>query len=121
MRISYGITRSVLLIGKYAFKFPSVRNGHQIFLEGLLANWKERQFYKSGKGYFTRLNGSPLLAKSYFCLWFGLCSIQERVQVKTNDLTELEIKDFEGITTDTKPINFGYNYFWELVCLDYPS
>lgn len=127
MKIAHGITRTVFLIGGLAFKFPSVRNGTLNFIEGMRANYKERQFYLWEVAKFKAMPKIERdyyfipLAKSYFCGWLGLFSIQERVKVKKNPLTEQELKRFEGITTETKPVNFGYNSDWSLVCLDYPS
>jgi len=114
--MKHGITRSVILIGSYAFKFPSVRNGMQMFLEGMLANWKERAFYKQNKTYYK-----GRIAESYFCFWFGLLSIQEKLEVSHSELTGDEIEFFNGICTETKPVNFGYDWFGRFKCLDYPS
>lgn len=116
MKIEHGITRSVLLIGPLAFKFPSVKNGHKMFLEGMLANWKEREFYRVGNDYYK-----GLLAKSFFCSWLGLVSIQERVTINTDVIDSEKAKWFNGVSTDLKPMNFGYNKNGHLVSLDYPS
>jgi len=43
-RLAYGCTRTVLLIGNFAFKFPSVFEW-RLFLLGLLANMQERLFW----------------------------------------------------------------------------
>jgi len=43
-----GITRRVVLVGRYAIKVPRVRYGWKLFLCGLLANMQEAQFSKSG-------------------------------------------------------------------------
>lgn len=42
-RIAYGATRTVWLIGPWAFKFPSMVEW-RLFLLGLLANMQERKF-----------------------------------------------------------------------------
>jgi hypothetical protein len=46
-RIAYGVTRTVLLIGPWAFKFPSMVEW-RLFLLGLLANMQERTFSRVG-------------------------------------------------------------------------
>ena len=43
-----GATRSAILIGGYAFKFPCVVHGWRNFLRGLIANAMEREWWKSG-------------------------------------------------------------------------
>lgn len=37
----HGVTREVLLVGRYAFKFPKVTCGWKMFLQGLLCNMQE--------------------------------------------------------------------------------
>lgn len=46
-RIAYGCTRTVLLIGSWVIKIPSVVEW-RLFLYGLLANIQERRFSKTG-------------------------------------------------------------------------
>lgn len=43
-----GATRSVLLLHRWAIKFPSVTHGYRAFLHGLLANHREREFSRMG-------------------------------------------------------------------------
>lgn len=43
-----GITREVILIGRYALKVPKLIYGWRLFLCGLLANMQEAEFGKSG-------------------------------------------------------------------------
>ncbi len=45
MKIKYGTTRTVILIGKYAFKFPTIVEW-RLFLYGLLGNMQERKFWQ---------------------------------------------------------------------------
>lgn len=42
-----GMTREVILIGPWAIKIPSFRNG-KLFLTGMLANMQEREFSHTG-------------------------------------------------------------------------
>ena len=44
MGIRHGTTRTVLLIGRWAIKFPSAVEW-RLFLQGLLGNLQERQFW----------------------------------------------------------------------------
>ncbi|MES2323237.1 MAG: hypothetical protein V4633_13315 [Pseudomonadota bacterium] len=46
-RFAYGTTRTVLLVGKYAVKFPATVEW-RLFLLGLLANMQERKFSRCG-------------------------------------------------------------------------
>lgn len=43
-----GTTRSVILVGRFAFKFPCVVHGWRNFLRGLIANSMERMWWRSG-------------------------------------------------------------------------
>lgn len=43
-----GATRVVILVGRWAVKFPQVRYGWRNFLFGLLANMQERTFARAG-------------------------------------------------------------------------
>lgn len=42
--VRHGVTRSVIIGPKRAYKFPSVRNGWRLFLCGLLANLSEKEW-----------------------------------------------------------------------------
>jgi hypothetical protein len=110
-----GVTRIVILIGKFAIKIPNFTYSHLHFLNGCYANWSERHFCK------RKINSIKHLAiPSYFCSWFGLIQIQARAEPKLCHLTKQEIKDYEGVHNgDYKKENFGY-YEGKLVCLDYP-
>lgn len=70
MHIARGLTRTVLLVGNYAIKFPTLRSA-EYFLCGLLGNVLEhRRWHES--------NNDPRLAKVYYCAPFGIFSIQKR-------------------------------------------
>lgn len=43
----HGATRTVILVGGLAFKFPSLAYGWRPFLRGLLANMQERDWWHS--------------------------------------------------------------------------
>ena len=114
-----GITRNVILIGKYAFKFPTLHS-HIHFLNGCYANYSERRFYKNFKGvYVSDEDLTSKVAPSLFCSYFGLLQIQRRLTPLTRDLTPTEVELFKGVCTDIKKENFGY-LNGKLLCLDYP-
>lgn len=114
--INKGCTRLVFLIGKYAIKIPNFTYSHHHFLIGCKSNWYERELYKMSKG----LDYRNLMCKSYFCSWFGLIQIQERVKELDRDLTEDEIITYKDICkSDIKKENFGIDSKGNLVCIDY--
>jgi hypothetical protein len=108
-----GITRIVILIGKYAIKIPNFRYSMLHFLQGCYSNWNERQFYKN------LTENKDMVCPCYYCTWFGLISLYKRCNPKLEDLTEQEIKNYSLFHNgDYKKENFGY-YNNKLVCLDY--
>lgn len=75
MVLCYGTTRTVLLIGKYALKFPSC-SSWKLFLHGLLANMQEKSFSSMG---------IPELAPVVFSIWGGFLVVMPRAEVKSFD------------------------------------
>jgi hypothetical protein len=118
MKTSKGVTRLVLLVGKYAIKFPNFTYSHLHFLNGCYDNWSERQYCKTYKK-CKDIDFIQKVSLTLFCFWFGLLSIQKRVEVLTRDLTEIEKEYFKEQSTDTHRQNFGY-LNGVLVCVDYP-
>jgi hypothetical protein len=111
-----GVTRLVFVFDNFVIKIPNFSVQHSHFLAGCYANFKERCYWKSWKGY------PPLqdrVVPTLFCSCFGLFQIQARAAILNNDasLNDHEIEYF-SFTTDTKPSNFGY-YKNRLVCVDY--
>lgn len=121
MKIQYGCSRFVLLIGKYAVKLPQLSYTHQSFLTGCKDNWTERLLYKLWKDPNNLVHSKhKSLAPSIFCSWFGLIQIQKRVIPLDRELTRKERKYFRPICgRDNKKENFGI-YQERLVCVDYP-
>lgn len=108
-----GCTRIVLLVGKFAIKIPNFSYCHRHFLQGCLANWKEREYSKL-------FPDCPKVNKALFCSWFGLVSIQKRVEVLERHLTKEEVEYFKDVCpTDIKNDNFGI-LKGKVVCIDYP-
>ena len=111
-----GITRIVICIGKYAFKIPNFRYSHKHFLQGCLANAKERDYFKNHK---YKGGMVDYVSPSLFCSTFGLIQIQYRCFPKKEDLTKKEKEFFKPLCgLDNKKENSGY-YKNKLVCLDY--
>lgn len=75
MKWCHGSTRSVLLIGKYAIKFPTVKHWRN-FLQGILCNDTEFSF--------SHLD-SPLLAPVLWCSWGSIVIVMPRAEVKGYD------------------------------------
>lgn len=121
MIFANGMTRNVIIIGNYAFKFPTFKS-HSLFLNGCYSNNREREFCKRWEGFISdsdEFNLYLLVAPSIWCSWFGLIQIQKRVEILKRDLTEKELESLSRITTERKHINFGI-YKGRLVCVDYP-
>ena len=120
MDYKIGITRFVFLIGSFAIKIPRfslkmTNYGHSNFLQGCLANWKERMNYI----YFKSIPEiQPLMVPSIWCSWFGLIQVQRRAEPLRRELTKVEANIMSKICTDLKSVNFGI-YEGNLVCLDY--
>lgn len=107
--MAHGVTRSVLLIGPYALKFPSVRYGWGKFLQGLLSNMCERQFKPLAAKY--------RLAPIVFGVPGGWLTVQRRCESLTDDEWE-QIGDWNGMDCDFKRENFG-TLEGHVVLLDY--
>lgn len=108
-----GCTRIVFRLGKYVIKIPNFLVEHRHGLQGMYANWSERQTTKRYGSYY-RDKISPTIYSS----WFGLFSIQRQVEELTRHLTEDEVEYFKDLTSDIKMQNFGY-LEGKLVCIDY--
>ncbi|ASK29710.1 hypothetical protein CEY12_06150 [Chryseobacterium sp. T16E-39] len=118
MKISYkGLTRTVILVGRFAFKFPTVQLSHYEFLRGCCDNWKERSNYK----YIRKHQKEHLenISPSYFCFLFGLLQIQARCEEFESEPSK-EQKEFffHYCKNDCKKDNLGW-YNGKVVCLDY--
>ncbi len=114
--IKRGITRIVILIGNYAFKIPNFKYQHNHFLKGCYCNWNERYYTKQSKGYIGEGFFSKI-APTLFCSWFGLISIQKRVEILTEDLTDEQWEEMKEFI-ECKKENYGY-LNGKLVCVDY--
>lgn len=115
-----GVTRTVILVGKYAIKLPCLHQNYEMFIEGIRANMAE--------GRFVNFSSDAPLAKTFYSNRFGLLNIQERVRPVRNkrlfipELCVLCAKGFlpeDFYRNDPKPENFGYNSKNVLVKIDY--
>lgn len=115
--IRTGITRTVILTRKRAYKFPTLRYGWDKFLRGLLSNMQEMRF-------------SPLSAHFKLCpvLWAipgGWLTVMPRCAPLTDEewasiehLWEPGASDWNGLSCDFKRDNLG-TLDGEIVLLDY--
>lgn len=116
VRTDGGITRAVLLIGRYAIKAPRVRYGWDKFLLGLLSNMQE--------GRFSVLAKEFALAPTVFSLPGGWLNIQRRCDPLTDaEWDEVEARcgqdrNWGDMSCDFKRDNFG-TIDGQIVLLDY--
>lgn len=80
-----GISRTVILVGPWAFKFPTLRYGWAKFLAGLLANMQETAFSKPGW---------PELCPVKLSVPGGFLVVMPRVRVMTDE--EFDRFDYVG-------------------------
>jgi len=115
MKILRGSTRSVVVIGKYAFKFPRVLKGWKQFLLGLLGNIQE-----------TRVSATkderviPVL----FSVWGGFmiimpsCTLVTPLEFAGISIKRFWYRDKPRITVEHKWSSFGW-YKGKIVAVDY--
>lgn len=112
-----GVTRHVILAGRFAFKFPAIWRW-QTFLWGLLANMQERLFSKTEW---------PELAPVVFSDPLGLLLVMRRARVMTDE--EFEKFDYYVFThrgdgsvvpVEAKSDSFGW-IADQVVAIDYGS
>lgn len=103
MKFASGITRAVVLIGPYAFKFPNPRNGWRNLLNGLLSNMNEKLFSN------ITIQGQVKVARTIWALPGGFMNMQERAEPLNNDqwLTLLDQSAWVDHDYDFKRDNFG--------------
>jgi hypothetical protein len=116
MKIRRGMTRIVLLIGRWAIKIPRPSSSQQ-FVLGCLANLAERSISVESRGDLR-------LAQTRWCALLGLISVQERVgeplrvMPGINELEAIPLRDFcGGIAAQWHNCSRRNN--GALVCFDY--
>jgi hypothetical protein len=96
MKLKRGVTREVVLIGRYAIKLPSLRSW-RLFLQGLLCNIQEREF----SGFDERL--CPVLLS----VWGGFVNAMPRC-VPVDDFTPEMDRICDDLTfIEKKQCSFG--------------
>ena len=111
MKVSNGITRTVLAIGGIVVKFPSLRHGRRYFVMGMLGNVLEREHW--------RLYQHPQLAPAYHCGPFGLWLVMKRYRnIVNRQLTEDEKRTLPFIGTDDNGANVAIEGD-KLILVDY--
>lgn len=122
--VAQGCTRSVILIGGWAIKFPRIHKWES-FLEGLLANLRERRWWKYAERHPDEV-AYHRLAPVLFSLPGGWMVVMKRVHTprqfrkhyywRMDELKHL----FEGLPWDPNEENFGF-IGRRLVMIDYGS
>lgn len=116
MIFKHGVTRIVLLVGRWAVKVPRPTEW-RLFLRGLLANLQERQWSKCG---------DERLAKVLWADPTGFLLVMERVDPLPRRFTQRHLDcilaqgRFDGLPLDQHLQNFGFRGR-RLVLLDYGS
>lgn len=117
-RIKKGATRWVFLVGKYAFKIPSLHSW-KCFLWGLLANMKEKEFSGIKDEEFKNK-----LCPIVFHIPLGFLVVMPKVRVlKNKELSIEKLNKFCNSTFATIPAELKYDSFGyyknKLVAIDY--
>lgn len=109
--ITSGMSRTVFIIGNYAIKFPSMKNGQSFFVTGMLGNILEKEKWDRSK--------HPSLMQVYFCFPFGLFTINRAYKkILGRRLTEKELGIFPILNIDNTANNIAIEDN-NLVLLDY--
>lgn len=122
MKIEKGTTRFVILLGKYAFKFPRIhfkaKNRWPLFLRGLLANMTEKQFssvhdeslcpvvFSMWGGWFNIMLRAEPLSKDE---WLNL-DFKTIFQIVSSDLVENKITSFGKLNNKIVAVDYDGSY-----------
>jgi len=110
MKLARGASRDVLLTGRWALKFPSLRSWKG-FVMGLLANMQEREW----SGYHKRL--LPLS----FSLPGGWLNVMPQVETRDEPLSKEEFRRLfkrARLPVENKADSLGV-FYGEIVAIDY--
>lgn len=97
IEVHKGVTRTVVLCGAFAFKFPSCRSW-KMFLNGLLANMQEREW----AGHDNRL--CPIIWAS---CWGWLVVMRRAEPLTDRTWYAMRLQAWNGLPLDWKKANFG--------------
>lgn len=103
MKIKYGCTRIVILIGSYAIKFPTWQYDPSLFLKGLLANYEEGYIYKNRKHHKNHKYLCPVI----FTGWLGCFLVMKRANVNVNQGLLQRFMKHRGVIMDENFTNCG--------------
>ena len=111
-----GTTRTVFLVGRWAFKVPTGRSW-RLFLSGLLANMQEAEFSSTGW---------PELCPVRFALPGGFLVVMPRAVTLTEPMAEdayerLTQRPDYVVPAENKPCSWGHLPDGRLVAVDYGS
>lgn len=95
-KVARGANRTVLLVGRWAFKFPSCRSWRD-FLYGLLNNMTEGEL---------GCRGDPILCPVLLNVWGGLCVVMRRVE-PLDDLEGVDLDPWRVYHVEPKPNSYG--------------
>ena len=105
-----GVTRTVLLLGRWAVKLPCLHFGWRNFLQGLLANIQEREFGAAGW---------PELCPIVFSVPGGWLLVMPRARPMTaEEFGMLKLDAFTRVPVEAKPNSFGW-LDGRIVAIDY--
>lgn len=110
LKVCHGITRTVLLIGRYAIKMPTLRYGLDAWAWGIVSNISEREWqnYEDWQGKVV-----PVLRS-----WLGGL-IQVYPRCERFDPSSMQYPQFSNFAPgDQKPDNYGV-LNGSVVCVDY--
>jgi hypothetical protein len=97
------MSRTVFLIGPWAIKVPSLRNGQRFFLKGLLGNQLEYEHWKSER--------HKQLGQVLWCLPFGIMLCMRRYYVFVDrQLTPEEKTAFPFLNVDAHSRNIAFDH-----------
>lgn len=100
MSFKAGVSRVVLLVGRFAIKVPNPRWGMKYFVMGMLGNMLERERWVLSK--------HPALVPVLACAPLGLLAIQRRCsEIAPRLLTKDEITNLPFIGYDNNGHNAG--------------
>lgn len=113
IKFRQGTTRYVVLVGRWAVKFPTFKYGYRNFLRGLLGNIDEAGM---GRGKDARL------APALFALPGGWLLVMPRCKpVSPREFHDLvNMKSFDLLPVEDKRDSFGW-YKGRIVAIDYAS
>lgn len=114
--VRHGVTRDVLLVGRWAIKFPNTRYHWQYILEGWLANRKEAATwygYSNSVDEESKAEARKLCPVVRSCLG-GLILVMRRAEPFEGTLSTFHVPSF---VKDIKTDNFGI-LNGQVVCLD---